>query len=75
MKRTDNMGAKFIAFEATIMAFSNFENLDPESCVHVRENCTKAYKQKYMHERIIVQATAGDTGGIFSPGQMPFGGT
>merc|ERR1719261_319 len=28
MKRTDNMGAKFIAFEATIMAFSNFENLD-----------------------------------------------
>merc|ERR1719460_2761666 len=33
------------------------------------------YTAKYWHERIITHCTAGDTGGITSPGHVPLGGS
>merc|ERR1719375_1985255 len=78
MKRTANIGAKFIDNVAVSQAsFNRCKNGLSRLIQSSTDlaNWIAAYTRKYWHVRMQVHATAGDTGGTTSPGQMPFGGT
>merc|ERR550514_2147687 len=75
MKRTAIIGAKNIVQMAPWSAPVSFEESTPENDWNVLPNWIPAYTRKYIEVRIMVHATAGDTGGILSPGQEPAGGT
>merc|ERR550514_889155 len=75
MKRTAAMGAKNMVQMAPCSAPVNFEESTPEKDWKVLPNWMPAYTMKYIDVRIMVHATAGDTGGIWSPGHEPAGGS
>merc|ERR1719262_1994492 len=74
MKRTAIIGAKNIVQIAPWSAPVSFEESVPENDWKVLPNWIPAYTMKYIDVRIMVHSTAGETGGIVSPGQDPGGG-
>merc|ERR1719316_2115259 len=75
MKSTAIIGAKNMVQIAPSSAPVSFEELIPENDWNVLPNWMPAYTMKYIDVRIMVHATAGDTGGMTSPGQEPAGGS
>merc|ERR1719262_1232129 len=75
MNRTAIIGAKNIVQIAPWSAPVSFEESTPENDLKVSPNWIPAYTRKYCDARIMVHPTAGDTGGILSPGHAPFGGS
>jgi len=69
------MGAKNMVQMASFSAPVNFEESTPEKDWKVLPMLIPAYTMKYIDVRIMVHATAGDTGGRVLPGHEPAGGT
>merc|ERR1719460_222279 len=72
------MGAKFMDSVAVLHASCRVcKNwfLKPSHSSTDLHTWIAPYTTKYWHERIITHCTAGETGGITSPGHVPLGGS